>query len=291
MGKEYTRRGFLQSAGNAAKVVFGVGLFGGAGNSAPLPSESELPQNTIKIENTSIPQVIFASSTAEPVAAPGEGLQPGAHLTSEFFGKDPVVALKALLSKRQADDDDEKIIFYRQRLETLPANTDFERPDGWPLNMIWRQGMNLTVIGLTEDHQKAAVSFDEGFNREKGWARKIPKQYFAIVPINVLKENEIDPDKSTINTLDCALFDRLVVAAGALWLDQKADGSWYENPVVPYPPFELTGPYGGIMINEEGQIVALSLDNTKSIAEAKYDDKMHQWAWEAMTIDRSPLKD
>ena len=205
----------------------------------------------------------------------------------------------------------------RLAIDKLPGSQDFydAKLSSFPQNLIIRKGSHLTVLGLWADESGrwATVATDEGFDREKSGIqpRDIPRQYLAVIPqdlpdnieglslqrllnannynySNGVVENLGDTGKlyhQELNIIEPTLAKNLEKEAGALFMDQKPDGSWYENPIVPYPAKEITGDtYGGVTVTKDGQVVAMSSDGTKEIAKAKYDSEKRQWVWEAVVV-------
>jgi LysM repeat protein len=164
------------------------------------------------------------------------------------------------------------LTFLRVTIEKLPNNQDFleVKLNAFPQNFILRKGTHLTVLGLwaNESGRWAIVAFDEGFDREKpGFQpREVPRQYLAIIPQDLpaeaeglslerlLNANNYLYQAGTVehlgdngnlyhqelNIIEPILAKELEKEAGALFMDQKPNGSWYENPIVPYPPQEQT---------------------------------------------------
>jgi len=158
----------------------------------------------------------------------------------------------------------------RLAIDKLPGSQDFydAKLSSFPQNLIIRKGSHLTVLGLWADESGrwATVATDEGFDREKSGIqpRDIPRQYLAVIPqdlpdnieglslqrllnannynySNGVVENLGDTGKlyhQELNIIEPTLAKNLEKEAGALFMDQKPDGSWYENPIVPYPPSE-----------------------------------------------------
>jgi len=162
------------------------------------------------------------------------------------------------------------LTFSRIAIERLPNNQDFfeVKLNASPQNLVIRKGTHLTVLGIiaNESDRWAIVAFDESFDREKQGIqpREVPRQYLAVIPQDLPDEVEGlslerlltannylyqagtvehlgDTGKlyhQELNIIEPTLAKKLERQAGALFIDQKPDGSWYENPVVPYPPQE-----------------------------------------------------
>ena len=158
----------------------------------------------------------------------------------------------------------------RLTLNQLPNNQDFLEAElnASPNNLIIRKGTHMTVLGLWADESGrwATVAIDEGFNREEqGIApRDVPRHFLAVIPQNLPPEAEglslerlinavpgrtyqngvveyVEQDKvyhQELNVVEPTLAKKLERKAGALFMDRKEDGFWYENPIVPYPPAE-----------------------------------------------------
>lgn len=238
----------------------------------------------------------------------------------EDLAKDPVLALKYLLSFGQAGAfvsttfTPERMFpkladlrFFRTTLETLPEKKKEEGVKGsLPEELLIRQGTHLTIVGSYEekDIKWYLTSFDEGFDRaQKGMLpREVPRQFFSLVPEaelkNLLIQNNLlllegkisfKDEKGRnyfwqVNTIEKNFFETLKKETGRFWVDQRPDGNWYEDPVVPYPPESLIGDKQYQVIKtKEGKILAQDPEG-KTLAEAKFNEKTKKWEWELSRV-------
>jgi len=183
----------------------------------------------------------------------------------------------------------------RLTINNLPGNQDFYdvKLKASPQELIIRKGTHLTVLGLWADASGrwATVAFDEGFDRTKEGIvpREVPRLYLAVVPQDLPEgveglslerllnangylyyqgavEHLGDQDKlyrQELNVIESTFAKKLEEEAGALFMDQKPDGSWYENPIVPYPPQEQKSIHqvkSGETLSKIAQEYGLTLD-------------------------------
>lgn len=151
----------------------------------------------------------------------------------------------------------------RLAIDRLPGNVDFyeTKVNGVPTDMMVRKGTHLTVLGVVGD--EAVVAFDESIKREGSGItpRDVPRQYFTVMPVKgggISLENLISAapgwtcsngviehideqgkvHHQELNVVEQSLAEKIKRKAGAMFVDSKANGDWYENPIVPYPPAE-----------------------------------------------------
>lgn len=194
---------------------------------------------------------------------------------------------------------------FRFGLPQLPDGKKYQTTiEGHPDGMIIREGTHLTIVGEypTESKRWTVVAFDEGFDRNQEGIkpRTPPRVYFAIIP-SLEKLINLVPDLSytvegikftdkeekacclEVNTIAPELAESLEKDVGLLWMDQKDDSSWYQNPVVPYPGQEIVeGKEVWLAGVIEGVPTLLEPKEggEESFAKAVYDEKTQEWQWQ-----------
>jgi len=283
-----------------------TGIGGGEGDgiiSAPtatVPNPQETPSITEKsmleysrvLWNKKATDEYESSLTKDPIAALQYKLSPIEYFAQSGNVEVPFMQIPVLLN--------------RSTLVVLPDKAPlYEFKDFSTNNLTINKGTHLIIIGVSQDGQKVVFAFDD-YTRTPDSSS--PRMFFGTsssTEINTLlslNDSSLRTDENgvtsvvqndqgiettlVVNTIEPSLVNKIVMAAGAAFVNEISAGKSHPNPVVPYPPRGLIDTsvrieqYKLETANGVQTLYATAGDSQQSkLATATFNEKTNTWEW------------